>query len=64
MTQVFSSQRQVLEGIIDKYNSYLELYAMFNDGSIQGATTFDEFYWRFSYTIRWEDEFALTQSGY
>ena len=64
MNNMFASQRQVLDGIIEKYNGYLELYAMFNDGSTEGATPFNEFYWRFSYKMKYEDEFALSQSGY
>ena len=64
MSQMFATSRQIMDGIIEKYNGYLELYALFNNGSTEGATPFAEFYWRFSYYIKYEDEFALSQSGY
>lgn len=64
MSDMFATSREAMTKIIKKYNGYLELYATFNNGSTEGATPFDEFYWRFSYTIKYEDEFALSQSGY
>jgi len=65
MNSAFSSKtRKHFDGIKKKYDDYLKLYAHFNKGSIEGSCTFEEFYWRFSYHIRYQDELALTRSGY
>ena len=61
---MFDGDKKEYKKIVKKYNDYLALYAVFNKGSTAGATPFEEFYWRFSYIIKYDDPGALWQSGY
>lgn len=52
---MFSGQRDNLTKLIKKYEEYVRLYKVFNNGSTKGMTTFDVFYWRFTYHIKYQD---------
>lgn len=64
MSNMFQTNRVQLDIYLKKYHDYLDLYASFNNGSTEGSATFEEFYWRLSYINKYDDEFALAQSGY
>lgn len=55
MGSMYDTNRENFDKLRKKYVEYLQLYATFNNGSIEGATPFQEFYWRFTYFIRYED---------
>lgn len=55
MSSMYDTNRENFEKLLKKYQDYLQLYATFNNGSIEGATPFQVFYWRFTYHIRYED---------
>lgn len=38
-----------------KYDAYVDLYKFLNNGSTVGVTTFADFYWRFTYNVKYED---------
>lgn len=52
---MYDTSRENFDKLRRKYDEYLALYATFNNGSIEGATPFPVFYWRFTYYIRYED---------
>ena len=47
--------RQNYAKVKKNYLEYIEIYKRFNNGSTEGITTFDVFYWRFTYVIAYED---------
>ena len=57
---MFESSRVQLDKIIKKYREYLDLYCYFNDGSPEGAASFSEFYWRYTYYSRYKDPDQVT----
>ena len=61
---MYETQRVVFDKIVEKYNDYVALYALCNDGSEQGATSFREFYWRYIYLYRYQDPADMRDSGY
>lgn len=52
---IYDTNRENFDKLLKKYKEYLQLYKSFNNGSAQGATPFEAFYWRFTYSIRYED---------
>jgi hypothetical protein len=60
---MFESSRVQLDKIMKKYREYLDLYCYFNEGSSEGATTFQEFYWRYTYYSRYKDQDQPTSMG-
>ena len=61
---IYNGSRLVFDGILEKYKEYLALYRLFNKGSIEGATSFGEFYWRFAYHNKYSDNSQVSHSGY
>ena len=61
---MFDVSNKELNKIKKKYIDYIELYKFCNNGSTDGITNFEEFYWRFSYLLKYDDPKALWQSGY
>ena len=61
---MFDSSRVHLDKIIKKHNEYLRLYRFFNDDSYEGATTFQEFYWRHTYYSKYEDPDKMSSMGF
>ncbi len=60
----YENQRVVFDVLMRKYRDYLDLYKMFNNGSLRGATTFDEFYWRMTYFSKYHDRRNFGSTGY
>ena len=55
MAITYENQRVVFDVISRKYKEYLRLYQDVNGGSIEGITTFDEFYWRMVYYSKYQE---------
>ena len=49
MMSTYESKRIIFAIIEKKYKDYLFLYKMVNKGSLKGATTFEDFYWHYTY---------------
>ena len=60
----YTNQRDHFEKLLRKYTDYLDLYADMNGGSMKGASTFDEFYLRYTYLDRYSDPSKVKQAGY
>jgi hypothetical protein len=45
----YENKRAIFNVILKKYKDYLELYRAVNNGSIQGVTSFQDFYWHYTY---------------
>ena len=61
---MFDGDRKEFENVLNKYNEYCALYAQFNNGSTEGVTPFERFYWQYTYVVKYQDPAALWQSGY
>lgn len=46
---LYENRRILFEIITTKYKEYVELYKAVNKGSIKGVTSFEEFYWNYTY---------------
>jgi hypothetical protein len=46
---LYENRRTNFETVVKKYKEYLELYKSINHGSLAGATTFEDFYWDYTY---------------
>ncbi len=55
MASLYDSSRVQFNKITEAYKSYIALYKLFNKGSVEGATPFNEFYWRMTYLVRYGD---------
>ncbi len=53
MASVYDTSRVQFNKISEAYKNYLALYRLFNNGSYEGATPFDVFYWRMTYHVRY-----------
>lgn len=60
----YENQRVVFDTIVKKYKDYIALYRLFNNGSVEGLTTFDQFYWRMTYFSKYQDRRNFGTSGY
>lgn len=60
----YENQRVIFDQIARRYKEYLRLYQAVNNGSIEGITTFDEFYWRMVYYSKYQDRRNWGHSGY
>lgn len=60
----YENQRVIFDTIVKKYKDYVALYRLFNNGSIEGLTTFDDFYWRMSYFSKYQDRRNYGTTGY
>jgi hypothetical protein len=60
----YENQRVNFDVIVRKYHDYIALYRQFNNGSVQGLTPFDEFYWRMVYLSKYQDRKNFGTSGY
>lgn len=45
----YENRRDQFDKIVKKYKEYISLYKFINNGSLEGLTTFDIFYWEQSY---------------
>jgi hypothetical protein len=46
---LYENRRENFDLVLKKYKEYIELYRLINNGSIAGATAFDQFYWDYTY---------------
>jgi|CXWK01.1.fsa_nt_gi hypothetical protein len=53
---MFQARREAFENLVQKYKEYIELYKFVNNGEVQGACSFEDFYWRMTYTINYSDK--------
>jgi hypothetical protein len=60
----YENQRVVFDTIVRRYKDYIALYRLFNNGSVDGLTSFDEFYWRMVYVSKYQDRKSFGTSGY
>lgn len=60
----YENQRVVFDVIARKYKDYIALYRLLNNGSVQGATTFDDFYWRMTYLSKYQDNRGVMNSSF
>jgi hypothetical protein len=49
----YENRRSIFEKIAKRYKEYLSIYKEINNGSLEGITPFDEFYWRTVYYSRY-----------
>jgi hypothetical protein len=60
----YENQRVVFDTIVRRYKEYIDLYRSLNEGSVEGLTPFDEFYWRMVYFSKYQDRKSYGTSGY
>jgi hypothetical protein len=59
----YESKRVAFAILEKKYKEYLNLYRMVNNGSIKGATKFEDFYWDETYYSKYPANGATTGRG-
>ena len=64
MSISYENQRVLFDKLLKKYTDYLELYKAINNGSLKGATPFEQFYWRMTYLSRYHDRKTFSNTGY
>ena len=64
MSVTYENQRVNFDEIVKKYKDYIALYRVFNNGSVEGITSFDDFYWRITYISRYADGQDVNRQGY
>lgn len=64
MGMAYENQRVNFDILVKKYKDYIALYRKLNNGSIEGLTTFDDFYWRMVYWSKYADRRSFGNSGY
>ncbi|NRA65798.1 MAG: hypothetical protein HRU19_15010 [Pseudobacteriovorax sp.] len=60
----FDTQRENFNVILESYLSYVALYKLVNNGSIEGVTPFDKFYWRFTFFVKYQNPERISALGY
>lgn len=60
----YENKRVIFNVILRKYKEYQELYRAVNNGSIQGVTCFQDFYWHYTYYSRYNNGRASDARGY
>jgi hypothetical protein len=58
---IYENRRILFDLILKKYKDYLDLYKSINNGSIVGATPFDQFYWDYTYYSKFSSPRASGQ---
>ena len=53
---LYENRRIVFELVLKKYKEYMDLYKAINNGSIAGATPFDQFYWDYTYYSKYSSQ--------
>lgn len=51
----YEVNRENFNKIVKSYREYVELYRLINGGSLEGATPFTDFYWRYSFFVKYQD---------
>lgn len=60
----YNHSRENFNKILDSYLSYVALYKLCNQGSVEGMTPFEEFYWRLTYLHPYADPDRVSAMGY
>lgn len=60
----YGQSREHFNKVLESYLSYVALYKICNNGSVEGLTTFEEFYWRLTYIHRYSDPDRIAAVGY
>lgn len=60
----YENKRVIFNLILKRYKEYLELYRAVNNGSIQGVTCFQDFYWHYTYYSRYSNGRVDGNRGY
>ena len=60
----YDTTREHFDVLVKKYKEYIALYRIFNNGSTEGITTFDRFYWQFTYVSKYSDPKNIENRGY
>ena len=60
----YEVRRERFNGIVKNYYEYLMLYKMLNHGSLEGCTPFEQFYWRFTYEVKYDEPERILTIGY
>jgi hypothetical protein len=60
----YESKRIIFAIIEKKYKEYIALYKLINNGSIEGITPFDEFYWNYTYYSKYSGGKVADTRGY
>ncbi|MEZ4742836.1 MAG: hypothetical protein R3B45_10380 [Bdellovibrionota bacterium] len=64
MSVSYEKSRINFDFIVSQYKQYLKLYAFFNDGSTEGATSFAKFYWVITYYSKYREVSEAISRGY
>ncbi len=64
MGMSYENQRDVYDQIRAQYVQYLNLYKEFNNGSIEGATDFGQFYWQMTWVSKYDKDGTIGNQGY
>ena len=59
----FETTNENYNKILAKYISYLELYKIMNNGSLDNATPFEKFYWEVLYFGEYRDANQISRLG-
>ena len=57
--QAFENTRSAFNIVLNKYINYCELYKMMNNGSLDGATKFEDFYRSWTYACSEEEHSSV-----
>ena len=60
----FDTNRENFDLIVESYLNYAALYKLINNGSLKGVTSFETFYWRFTYFVKYQEPERITALGY
>lgn len=64
MSITYENQRVIFDTILIKYEAYRELYRLVNNGSLEGVTGFDDFYWRMTYLTKYADPRSVGNNNF
>ncbi len=60
----YENKRVIFTKIVKKYQEYVQLYRDVNNGSIEGVTPFEDFYWQYTYYARYVNGRVAESRGY
>lgn len=64
MSMAYENRRDQFDELVKKYNDYVLLYKIFNNGSTEGLASFADFYWRMTYLADYQDPSTIVGQGY
>jgi hypothetical protein len=60
----YENKRVIFNVILKRYKEYQDLYRAVNNGSIHGVTSFQDFYWHYTYYSRYNAGRVSEARGY